>query len=136
MIIFDPSAKANSTRGTVCDELVESIDLAATFYEAAGGDLIGDADHIIEGHSLLPLLYGTSREPIREYAFSEYDYSATPQAMKLGMTPRDARLFMVFDGRFKMIHAEGGLRPMLFDLDADPRGVSRSGQGRCASGRD
>ncbi|MEZ5824849.1 MAG: hypothetical protein R3C97_08950 [Geminicoccaceae bacterium] len=27
---------------------------------------------------------------------------------------------MVFDGRFKLMHAEGGFRPMLFDLEADP----------------
>ena len=40
--------------------------------------------------------------------------------MKLGLEPRDARLFMVFDGRFKLIHAEGGFRPMLFDLETDP----------------
>ncbi len=25
-----------------------------------------------------------------------------------------------FDGRYKMIHAEGGFRPMLFDLQTDP----------------
>ena len=36
------------------------------------------------------------------------------------MEPRDARLFMVFDGRFKMMHAEGGFRPLLFDLETDP----------------
>ena len=120
MIIFDPSAKANSTRGTVCDELVESIDLAATFYEAAGGDLIGNADHIIEGHSLLPLIHGTSREPVREYAFSEYDYSVTPAAVKLGVKPRDAQLYMVTDKRWKYIFAEGDFRPMLFDRETDP----------------
>jgi hypothetical protein len=38
----------------------------------------------------------------------------------LGLSTRDARLFMVFDGRFKLIHAEGGFRPMLFDLQNDP----------------
>jgi hypothetical protein len=27
---------------------------------------------------------------------------------------------MVFDGRFKLIHAEGGFRPMLFNLQTDP----------------
>ena len=27
---------------------------------------------------------------------------------------------MVCDGRWKLIHAEGGFRPMLFDLKADP----------------
>jgi hypothetical protein len=27
---------------------------------------------------------------------------------------------MVFDGRWKLMHAEGGFRPMLFDLATDP----------------
>ncbi len=30
---------------------------------------------------------------------------------------------MIFDGRFKMMHAEGGFRPMLFDLESDPEEV-------------
>ena len=116
MIIYDPRAHADATRGTTCDALVESIDLAATFVEAAGGKV---ADHILEGRSLMPWLKG-ERPEWREYAISEYDYSATPQAMQLGLEPRDARLFMVFDGRFKLMHAEGGFRPMLFDLGMDP----------------
>ena len=32
----------------------------------------------------------------------------------------DARLFMVTDARWKFMHAEGGFRPMLFDLQNDP----------------
>ena len=76
-------------------------------------------DHIIEGRSLIPWLHG-ERPEWRSFAISEYDYSATPQAVKLGLEPRDARLFMVFDGRFKLMHAEGGFRPMLFDLKTDP----------------
>ena len=116
MIIYDPRVHADVTRGTTCDALVESIDLAATFVEAAGGKV---ADHILEGRSLMPWLKG-ERPEWREYAISEYDYSATPQAMQLGLEPRDARLFMVFDGRFKLMHAEGGFRPMLFDLGMDP----------------
>jgi len=44
----------------------------------------------------------------------------SPQCARLGLKPRDARLFMVFDGRFKLTHAEGGFRPMLFDLRSDP----------------
>jgi len=57
---------------------------------------------------------------VRDFAISEFDYSATPQCVKLGLEPKDARLFMIFDGRFKMMHAEGGFRPMLFDLETDP----------------
>jgi len=116
LIVYDPRERADSTRGTVCDALVESIDLAATFVEAAGGDV---PDHIIEGRSLQPWLDG-DRPPWREFVISEYDYSATPQCVKLGLEPRDARLFMVFDGRYKLVHAEGGFRPMLFDLHNDP----------------
>ena len=36
------------------------------------------------------------------------------------MASRDARLFMVYDGRYKMMHSAGGHHPMLFDLDSDP----------------
>ncbi len=116
MIIFDPRAEADATRGTICNALVETIDLAATFIESAGGEV---PSHIVEGRSLLPWLRGETPE-WRHYAISEYDYSVTQQAVKLGLEPRDARLFMVFDGRYKLMHAEGGFRPMLFDLETDP----------------
>jgi arylsulfatase A-like enzyme len=116
MIIYDPRSDCDATRGTTCDALVESIDLTATFIEAAGGTV---PDHIVEGRSLLPWLQGDT-PAWRKYAISEYDYSVTPQAVKLGVEPRDARLFMVYDGRYKMMHAEGGFRPMLFDLKNDP----------------
>ncbi len=117
MIIYDPRAEADVSRGTTRDALVESIDLAATFVETAGGTV---PDHIIEGRSLLPWLHGQIPD-WRQYAISEYDYSSTPVCEQLGLEPRDARLFMVFDGRFKLIHAEGGMRPMLFDLQNDPQ---------------
>lgn len=116
LIVYDPRPEADATRGTVCDALVESIDLAPTFVEAAGGKV---ADHILEGRALTPWLHGETPD-WRSYAISEYDYSATSVCVKLGLEPRDARLFMVFDGRFKLIHAEGGFRPMLFDLETDP----------------
>ena len=117
LIVYDPSTEADSTRGTVCEELVESIDLAATFIEVAGGDV---PDHIVEGRSLLPFLHGQQPESWRDYAISEFDYSATPMAQRLSLEPRDARLFMVADKRWKFMHAEGGFRPMLFDMQADP----------------
>jgi arylsulfatase A-like enzyme len=122
MIIYDPSPEADAGRGTVCDALVESIDLAATFVEFGGGDV---PDHVIEGHSLMPFLKGEEASEWRDFAISEYDYSATPMAVNLGLSPRDARLFMVADKRWKFMHAEGSgpegpFRPMLFDLENDP----------------
>ena len=125
LIIYDPRAQADATRGTTCDALVESIDLAATFVEAAGGKV---PDHIIEGRSLLPWLHGETPD-WRSFAISEYDYSARVQCVELGLEPRDARLFMVFDGRYKLIHAEGGFRPILFDLAEDPDEFHDLGKG-------
>ncbi|MEH6523396.1 sulfatase-like hydrolase/transferase [Sulfitobacter sp.] len=116
MIIYDPRAEADVTRGTACDALIEAIDLAPTFVAAAGGTI---ADHILEGRNLRPWLHGETPE-WRDVCISEYDYSSTPMRDVVGVSNRDARLFMVFDGRFKLIHAEGGFRPMLFDLKNDP----------------
>jgi len=117
LIVYDPSGAADATRGTVCDALVESIDLAATFIAALGGAV---PDHVLEGHSLVPFLHGKAPGSWRDAVISEYDYSATVMAGQLGVAPKEARLFMVFDGRFKLIHAEGGFRPLLFDLQTDP----------------
>jgi len=116
MIVYDPRKEADGTRGTTCDALVEAIDLAPTFVEAAGGK---PADHILEGRSLQPWLHGLTPE-WRDFAISEYDYSVTPMRDVVGVSSRDARLFMVFDGRYKLMHAEGGFRPMLFDTQTDP----------------
>ncbi len=126
MIIYDPRPEADATRGTICDALIESIDLAPTFVSAAGGKI---ASHILEGRNLEPYLHNGATDD-RSYIISEYDYSVTPQCAKLGLEPKDARLFMVFDGRYKLIHAEGGFRPMLFDLANDPdefRDLCKSG---------
>lgn len=117
LIVYDPRATADSTRGTVCDALVEAIDLTATFIETLGGLV---PDHIVEGRSLLPFLEGQEPDTWRDVVISEYDYSATPMAGKLAVAPKDARLFMVFDGRYKLMHAEGGMRQMLFDHLNDP----------------
>ena len=116
LIVHDPRPGAAGTRGTVCDALVEAIDLVPTFVEAAGGAV---ADHVLEGRSLTPWLHGRTPD-WREFVVSEYDYSIKPMRDVVGVTSRDARLFMVFDGRYKLIHAEGGFRPMLFDLESDP----------------
>lgn len=117
MIIYDPRPEADATRGTTCDALVEQIDLTATFIEAAGGEV---PTHIVEGRSLMPFVRGETPETWRDFVISEYDYSVTPMRRALGVSSDDARLFMVYDGRYKLIHAEGGFRPILFDTKSDP----------------
>ncbi len=116
LIVYDPSPEADATRGTACDELVESIDFVPTFIEVAGGT---PPSHIVEGKSLMPYIRG-STEPQRDYVICEYDYAATPLADRLGVSVREAVMFMVADKTWKLIHCEGGFRPILFDLEADP----------------
>lgn len=117
LIIADPSSAADSTRGSFCDALVEQIDLAATFIEMAGGTV---PSHQVEGRSLVPFLHGHKPDSWRDYVISEYDYSVFPMRFTLDVESREARLFMVFDGRYKLVHSAGGHAPMLFDLKSDP----------------
>lgn len=117
LIIYDPSPEADATRGKVCDELVECIDFAPTFVEVAGRK---PDYHILEGESLLPILHGKTSSTKRDYVICEYDYSATPVANILNADVRDATMFMVADKKWKLMHFEGGHRPMLFDLENDP----------------
>ena len=108
LIIMDPDESADATRGTHSSEMVEAIDLLPTFLDVQAGD--GEAAkrrHVLEGHSLLPLLRQVSVEKSsdssstwRDHAISEYDFSMVPIRDVLGLTcllytspsPRDATL--------------------------------------------
>ncbi len=124
MIIYDPSREADATRGTTSEALVEMIDLAPTFLDHFGGK---PKSHVLEGRSLTPLLHGPKPENWRRYAVSEYDYGADLARLKLDLPLSDCRLFMITDGRYKLIHGEG-VPPMLFDRENDPHELSDLGQ--------
>ena len=47
--------------------------------------------------------------------------------LKLNQPIEQCRLFMVFDGRWKYIHASG-FRPMLYDLQSDPQELTDRGE--------
>jgi arylsulfatase A-like enzyme len=80
----------------------------------------------------MPLLRGATPADWREVVFSEYDYSMQDVRMKLGQPIDQCRLFMVFDGRWKYIHATG-FRPMLYDLETDPQEfIDRGDDPSCA----
>jgi arylsulfatase A-like enzyme len=132
LIVYDPCEAANDTRGTVCDALVESIDLVPTFLDWLGGKPEAQS-HRLEGRSLLPFLLGMPPAAWRQHVFSEYDYSLSQAAVRLGIAPKDARLFMVADTRWKYIHAIG-FRPMLFDLVNDPNELADLGESETHAG--
>ena len=123
LIIYDPSSEADATRGTINRDLVEAIDLTPTFLENYGGTSV---PHVLDGHSLMDALHGTRTSDPRDYVISEYDYSFIEPRIALDMPARQCWLRMIFDGRFKYIHAEG-FRPMLYDLQADPEELSDRG---------
>ena len=114
-IIYDPRPEADATRGTVCDALTESIDLAPTFQSFFGGAAL---PHIYEGRDLTPLLHGKSTT-WREFAISEYDYATRPARQTIGNAQDKAQLWMIRDARWKLTYAEA-MRPMLFDMENDP----------------
>ena len=119
LIINDPSREADAARGTTCPALVEAIDLLPTFIDAVGGKAEDHAQRL-EGRSLMPLLRGHRPEKWREFTISEYDYSMTQAAQRLGVAFKDTSLFMIADARWKLMHAPG-FRPMLFDRENDPQ---------------
>jgi arylsulfatase A-like enzyme len=81
----------------------------------------------------MPLLRGEQPADWRKNVFSEYDYSMQDVRLKLNQPIEQCRLFMVFDGRWKYIHASG-FRPMLYDLDSDPQEFSDRGEDPSCAG--
>lgn len=116
LIIYNPDKSADVSRGTVAKQLVESIDLAPTFIEYMQG---APKYHVLEGKSLIPLLEG-DQKPLRQYAFSEYDYSMRKASTDLSVPVADARMIMIRDERYKYTYVQG-MRPILFDLLKDPK---------------
>jgi arylsulfatase A-like enzyme len=116
LILYDPDAAADSTRGKVEARFAEGVDVLPTILEALA---IGGAPHLIEGRSLLPLMRGATPENWRDCVFSELDYSFRHARQILERHPRDCRAWMVRTDDWKYVHWLG-LRPQLYDLQADP----------------
>lgn len=119
MIVVDPRPEADVTRGSVCSDLVEAIDLVPTFIEALGGE-VSPIDQWLEGSSLRPLLHGTGTLD-RTAAICEADYGFVEASNYLPETDdtRRRRATMLRTDRYKYILSETGPN-LLYDLDEDP----------------
>jgi arylsulfatase A-like enzyme len=124
MIVYDPDAAADGTRGAADDRFVEAIDLVPTFVEAMGGEA---QPHRLEGRSLLPLLRDGTVDGWRDAVFSEGDYAWRHARHTLNVAPHEARCFMVRTERWKYVHFEN-FRPQLFDLAEDPDELTDLGE--------
>ncbi len=116
LIVYDPDAAADATRGSVESRFVEAIDLVPTFLDALGLPVAGER---IEGRSLLPLLRGFAVPGWRDAVFSELDYGYREARRLLSRAPDACRAWMVRTDRWKYVHWQD-FRPQLFDLAADP----------------
>jgi arylsulfatase A-like enzyme len=117
MIVADPRAQADATRGTTNAKLVEAIDLVPTFLDALG---LPGAPEWLEGTSLEPLLHGKEPSAWRTHVVSENSYAFRDEVrLPLGRPVDGCHMTMLRGERWKYIHYEG-LRPQLFDLIEDP----------------
>jgi arylsulfatase A-like enzyme len=119
LIVYDPDPRANATRGKAETRLVESIDLLPTFIETLGSNAPVEP---LEGRSLLPLLRpnGTKLDDWRDTVVAEFDYSfRTGTRLELGRPVKGCRTFTMRTRRWKYVYVDG-MRPLLFDLKADP----------------
>ena len=118
LIIRDPSAAADPTRGSRIDRFTESVDILPTVLDWLGrGDARG-----YDGRSLLPFCRSEQPAAWRDATLFEYDFRdvVTEDAQRSLGVPMDAcALAAIRDDAFKYVHF-AGLPPLLFDMRVDP----------------
>ena len=125
MIVLDPRAQADGTRGKALSQMVQAIDVLPTILDAFAINPC-TWSHVVEGESLLPLLEGRP-VPWRDAVFSEADYAFRGARWTLGRQPSDCRGTMVRTDRWKYVEWQG-FRPQLFDLKNDPNELNDLGE--------
>lgn len=117
LIVRDPSRRQGF--GRAVDRFTEAVDLMPTLL-----DLLGAAPQPhLDGASLTPFLDGGGPAGWRDAAHWEFDFRsiATGAAERqFGIGPRQCNLAVIRGERYKYVHFNGGLPPLLFDLEADP----------------
>lgn len=117
MILYDPDAAADGTRGAVEERMVEAVDIVPTILD---GLALDPAAHLVEGRSLLPLTRGAAGA-WRDAVFSELDWTFRGARRRLGLATGQHHAWMVRTERWKYVHWTDGIRPQLYDLAADPQ---------------
>jgi arylsulfatase A-like enzyme len=108
----------SQARGQVVDAFTESVDLAPTILDW----LSAEPPQEMNGVSLMPWLRGETPAEWRSYAFWEFDFRTLGgggMEERLGLLPDQCTLDVIRDLDWKYVHFTA-LRPLLFDLRADP----------------
>jgi len=118
MIVRDPRAEANGTRGTIVDKFTETIDTMPTILEWMGLPVPRQCD----GRSLLPFVEGDAPSDWRTEVHYEFDFRDlfyTRPETALGIPMDKCSLAVVQDQSCKYVHF-AALPPLFFDLKGDP----------------
>ena len=118
MVVCDPSAAADASRGRVVSAPTEAIDCVPTIVDWLDGEL----ERSLDGRSLLPWCHGETPSDWRRHVHYEYDfrdvYYSKPEA-ELGLHMDQCSLAVIQDEEFKYVHF-AALPPLFFDLRRDP----------------
>ena len=118
LIVVDPRAEADATRGSASAALVECIDIVPTVLDALGLD---QPSEWLEGESLLPLVFGHGDARGKEFVVCENSYAFRDAVrVPLGQPVDRCHMTMLRTERWKFVHFED-LPAQLFDLQADPQ---------------
>lgn len=115
LIVMDPTAQADGSRGRVEQRMIESVDILPTILESLDIPL---ATHRLEGRSLLPVLRGEP-ESWRDCVFSELDYSYRLARQLTHKTPLNSRAWSVRTDRWYYVYWMDEPE-QLYDLQSDP----------------
>jgi len=118
LIIRDPKHPAQ--HGSMVEAFTESVDVTPTVLDLVGRRVPTGMD----GVSLKPFLEGKLPENWRDSVHLELEFSephvTTAWQKATGVSQHEANLAILREHRFKLVHFNGGLAPLLFDLEADP----------------
>ncbi|MSP83283.1 MAG: sulfatase [Alphaproteobacteria bacterium] len=118
MIVRDPRAGADPTRGTIVGAFTETIDTMPTILDVLGLPIPRQCD----GRSLAPFLRGETPTDWRGEVHWEFDFrSVRDPAVEraIGTTMDASCLGVIRDARRKYVHFPT-LPPLFFDLEQDP----------------
>ena len=118
LIIRDPGNPAQ--HGAKVEALVESIDVTPTILDLMGRDV----PRAMNGVSLRPFIEGERPEVWRDCVHLELDYGEPDKPTiwqnVTGTSLHEANVAILREERFKLVHFNGGLAPLLYDLENDP----------------
>jgi arylsulfatase A-like enzyme len=129
LIVRAPRAGATGLR---IDGPTEAVDVLPTLLELVGAP---SPPHL-DGRSLVPFLTGAPPATWRDAAHWEFDFRGLPGESPFGLDARRCNLSVLRTARWKYVHFNGGLPPLLYDLEDDPgERVDRAQDPACRSAR-